>query len=274
MNKAPFVLAAISLLAATSRADEGSMARYRDPSGRISLTVHHEIEIRAAQPIEASRDLSLDLTLAADRETAAVTVTVDGAQAVSLAHGMRQRLGTRHLHGQSFPLSIADNGRRLASTAPDEAPAVDLGPMVPGGYPIAEVLVDALPVLPESDVAVGATWTTERSVRCLEGWAWGIGRLTSRHRVIAVERRDGHAVVSVTTDAEAHLGPVDDGRSYTGDLERTLHWTFDATEGRLLSLSMDQQTEGVSALGQTDTPIRQRTRLELATRSPVEAAAR
>ena len=42
-----------------------------------------------------------------------------------------------------------------------------------------------------------------------------------------------------------------------------LQWTFDATDGRLLSLSMEQETEGRSIVPQGEIHIRQLTRVEL-----------
>ena len=94
------------------------------------------------------------------------------------------------------------------------------------------------------------------------------GRMTSRHRVTAVDRRDGHTVVTVATEAEATLGAVKAEPAFSGDLKRTLSWTFDADDGRLLSLSMEQETSGSCPLPQGETDIRQQTRVELVPRDP------
>jgi len=244
----------------TAQPDEGSQVSYRDPSGRMSLTVSHAIDVH--RPI-ASRSFSFDLVLAMDPTTAGVTVTIDQAKATYTAHDMKQRLGTRHLTGQSFSLSIADDGRRLQQTESSDALVIDLGPPVAEGFSIAGLLADTLPVLPGSTVAAGTTWSTSRQIRSLGGWAWGTGQLTSLHRVTSVYRENDHTIVTVATEAEASLDPVEKDRGFSGDLKRTLRWTFDATEGRLLSMSMEQKTDGVCPLPQGETSIHQLTRVEL-----------
>jgi hypothetical protein len=263
MRHVTLVLATTLLAAGTSQTEETHRVRYDDPSGRVSLTVSQDIEVVREPPVVASRDFSFDLTLAADDASAAVTVTVDRAKGSYVAHEMKQRLGTRHLAGRSFSLSIAATGRWLEATEPSESAEIDLGPVVVPGFSIVEALSDALPVLPETAVAVGTTWMTERPLRSLEGWTWATGFLTSRHRVTAVDRQKAHTVVTVATEAKATLVPVDDERPGSADLERTLSWTFDATDGRLLSLSSDQTTEGRADLGRGEIPVYQRTRVEL-----------
>lgn len=263
-----FLLTTTLLAASPSQADEELRVRYREVSTQMSVAVRQDIGV-SENPSFASRDFSFGLALTADRPEA-VTVTIDQAKATYVAHGMSQRLGTRHLTGQSFQLSIADDGRQLESARPSDAPSIDLGPIPSSGFSVAALLADTLPVLPEQTVAVGATWTTERPIRSLEGWAWASGQLVSRHRVTAVDTQDSHTVVTVATEAEASLGPVEGERTYSGDLKRTLRWKFDATEGRLLSMSMEQEAEGLSDLPQGEFSIHQLTQLELA---PVSGAA-
>ena len=266
MRNLEIVLITTLLAAGTAQAGEAPRARYQDPSGRMSLTVSHDMYVAGmAHPI-ADRRFSFDLTQAVDG--AAVTVTIDQAKGSYSAHGQKQRLGTRHLTGRSFSLSIGNGGRQLEHNETAEAPVIDVGPPVEDGFSIAGLLADTLPILPEGALAVGTTWTTERPVRSLEGWAWGNGRMTSRHRVTAVDRRDGHAVVTVATEAEATLGAVKAERAFSGELKRTLSWTFDADDGRLLSLSMEQESSGSCPLPQGETDIRQQTRVELVPRDP------
>ena len=263
MKHLTIVLATTLLAASAPQTDPGLSVRYADATGRMSLTMSHDISVRTAQSI-ATRDFAFDLTLAADRAAEALTVTIDGAKASYVAHDMKQRLGTRHLPGRSFPLSIADDGRQLKQTEPSDAAVINLGAPIKIGLSIAGLLTDTLPVLPDEAVAVGATWTTERQVRSLEGWAWGTGRLTSHHRVTAVDRRDEHTIVSVTSEARASLSPVEGGRGYTGELKRTSSWAFDTTDGRLLSISIEQESEGTCPLPQFgETWIRQLTHVEL-----------
>jgi hypothetical protein len=237
--------------------------RYRQPSERMSLTVTQEILVQGDRPL-AGRDLSFDLSMAAVPGVAAFQITVDRATASYTAHEMKQRLGTRHLAGRDLSLAIVDDGRRLQPAEVNDPPVVPLDSMVESGFPVGAALADTLPVLPEAAVSVGATWTTERPVRSLEGWAWATGRLSSRHRITAIDREPNSTVITVETEATASLGPVEGGRAYSGELKRSLRWTFDAVDGRLLSLSMEQETDGVGDLPQGEIPLRQRTRVELA----------
>ena len=229
------VLTTTLLVATTSPADDGLRVRYLDPSSRMSVTVSHDIDVREMKGI-ANRTFSFDLTLAADRAASVVTVTIDKAKGTYTAHDMKERLGTRHLTGVSFPLSIGDGGRRLEPTRPSDAPVISLAPIVSNGFSIAGLLADTLPVLPEEALTVGATWTIEQPIRSLQGWGWGTGRLTGRHRVTAVDRKNTHTIISVTGEASTKLSPLEGDRGFTGDLKQTMHWTFDATDGRLLSM--------------------------------------
>ena len=263
MRNLKIVLVTTLLAAATAQAGEAPRVRYQDPSGRTSVTVTHDMYVAGMKEPIANRRFSFDLTQSVDGATEAVTVTIDQAKGSYSAHGHKQRLGTRHLTGRSFLLAIGNDGRQLDQAKASEAPIIDVGPPVEDGFSVAALLAETLPILPEGALSVGTTWTTERPVRSLEGWAWGNGRMTSRHRVTAVDRRDGHAVVTVATEAKASLGPLKSERAFSGDLKRTLHWTFDANDGRLLSLSMEQESSGTCPLPQGETAIRQQTTVEL-----------
>jgi hypothetical protein len=253
---------AASLVTIAPQAADGPRLRYRDPLARVSLTVSHDIEVVRNPPIHARREFSFELSATASAD--AVTITVDDAKGTNEAHETKQRLGTRHLKGRTVTLSIDHDRRRLVGTDEAEKLAVNLGPVIAEGFPVADVLTDLLPQLPDRDVSVGDTWTTEREVHSLEGWAWTTGTLASRHEVKSVERQGERTVVSVVTEANADFGPVEGGKPCAGKLKRSLEWTFDATNGRLLALSMDQQTEGDTTVPQGTITIRQHSRAEIA----------
>ncbi len=258
-------LTASLLATSTPQTDDGLRVRYSNPTARMSLTVKHDITVVRDEPIHADRNFSYDLSLTGD--ASAMTVTIDQAKGDFTAHEMTQRLPTRTLTGKSFSLPVGNDGRELR---PAEAPldvAISLGPVVDPGFSVATLIAETLPVLPARKIHVGATWSTERPIRSLEGWAWTAGTLTSNHRITKVDHEKGHAVITAETEATARLGAVDEAKQVSGDLERTLRWTFDATDGRLLSLSMTQQTEGNSVVPQGEIVIRQITTVELAPRS-------
>jgi hypothetical protein len=263
MKQIILTLVATLLAITTPQADDGVRLRYVDPAARLSMTIAHDIEVVREPPIHANRRFAVDLTLAAAPAGGAVTVTIDEAKGSTEAHAQRQRLGTRHLTGKSFALSFDEDGRKPVPGEAAEENTIGLGSIVPQGFPLPDALADALPILPDTPVAVGTRWTTERSIRSLEGWAWSTGKLTSRHEVTSIDERDAHAIVTVQTEAAADLGPIEGGEPCAAELTRTLNWTFDATDGRLLTLSVDQETEGRSTVPQGEITIRQHTLIEL-----------
>ena len=125
----------------------------------------------------------------------------------------------------------------LMRLLPGDSPVLFVGPPVARGLSIAETLAETLPVLPTKPVAEGTTWTTQQPVHSLEGWSWGTGVLSGSHRVTSVRHRGGRRLVTVESTAGAELQPIEE-TGFTGTLERTFNWTFDATSGRLVSLSM------------------------------------
>ena len=108
---------------------------------------------------------------------------------------------------------------------------------------------------------------TTRPTRTLEGWAWASGTLNSQHRVTAIDENNGHTIVSVQSTATGQLGKDGKGLQYSGDgaLSRTSKWRFDATDGRLLSLDMEQKTSGTNTLPQGEVEVEQRTEIEFNT---------
>jgi hypothetical protein len=226
----------------------------------MTLTMTQDIAVK--EPV-ASRAMSFDVTLATDAATADTNLVVETAMATFTAHGMEQRLSTRHLAGSSIPLVISQDGRMLTEIEPANAPIIDLGPPVTGGFSVAGLLMGVLPQLPDQPVEVGTSWRTERGIRSIEGWAWSTGQLESNHRVTAIETRGGRIIVTVETEAEGVLQSAEGDRPYSGRLERSVFWTFDVTGGRVLSISMEQETDGMITLPQGEMPLHQRTKVEL-----------
>jgi len=259
----------ITLLFSTHAAigAEGAIeARYGNQSGPLNVTVTQDIWVQDRDAPIANRKFTFDLNFETDSETGRVTVTLDAAKASYTAHDMTERIGTRHLTGQSFVLSSEDGGRSLQVQS-EQAPVVGLGPMVPVGFSIADFLADVLPILSEESLGKESTWTTERVIRSLEGWGYGAGRLQSRHRVTSMETRNDHVVLGIETDAEADLAPVTGERRYEGAIQRSLRWKFDATEGRLLLLSLEQEGHGTAELPQGEMAIRQKLLVQIAPRT-------
>ena len=202
MRYLTIVLSTTLLTVGLARAEEPVHLRYVEDSGPMTLTMLQSMEVR--EPV-ASREMSFDLTLTTDSSNATASLVIDRAKATFTAHGMEQRLSTRHLSGSRIDLEILDGGRRLSELDPDEAPIIDVGPPVDGGFSVASLLIDLLPQLPDGPVTEGSSWSTQREIRLLEGWAWSSGELECHHQVTSVEERDGRKIITVETEGSASL---------------------------------------------------------------------
>jgi len=237
--------------------------RYGNSSGKATLSVNQDIRVDE-HDMKASRSFLMDLELS--EAQGALSVKINKAKGSYTAHDMTQRLPASKLAGQSITFSKTDNGRALQRTDPDHDLEIPVGQVIGADYPIGLALVDILPVLPQGPVSVGTTWTTTRDTRSLEGWAWAAGSLSSEHAVTAIDQRGDHFIVSVTSTSKAQVGKVGSGLEYSGDgkLSRISNWRFDASEQRLLSVSMQQETSGINTLPQGAMGVRQLTKVEFA----------
>jgi hypothetical protein len=238
--------------------------RYGNPSGKATLSVNHDISA-GGRDSTASRSFVMDLELSETQDI--VSVKVNKAKGKYTAHGMTQRLPASKLAGQSITFSKLDDGQVLQRTDPGNDLEIPVGEIIGANYPIGLALVDVLPVLPEGPVSVGTTWTSISNTRSLEGWAWAVGSLSSEYTVTALEENNGHTIVNVTSTSKAQLKKDGSGLQYSGDgaLNRTSNWRFDANDGRLLSVSMEQETSGINTFPQGEVEVRQLTKVEFIT---------
>lgn len=257
MRQITFVALIAVLAAVRASSDEGVRIRYSDPTSRVELKVEQDISVEGHRSI-AARTLFFDLDLI-QAESSGIAVTIERAGGTYSAHGMDSRLSGRHLAGKSFTLPLGADGDRVLSA---DSPVLFVGPPVARGVSIAETFAETLPVLPREPVTEGSTWTTRQLVHSLEGWSWGTGVLSGRHRVTSVRHRGGRRLVTVESTAEAELQPIEEP-GFTGTIERTVNWTFDATSGRLVSLSMTQESSGISPIQQGDVRVSQVTTVKL-----------
>ena len=257
MRQITFLALIAVFAAAPAPSDEGVRIRYADPTSRLELRVEQDISVEGHRSI-AGRSLFFDLDLI-QAEASGIGVTIERAGGTYSAHGMDSRLSGRHLAGKSFTLPLGADGDRVLA---GDSPVLFVGPPVARGVSIAETFAETLPVLPAKPITEGSTWTTQQPVHSLEGWSWGTGVLSGSHRVTSVRHRGGRRLVTVESTAEAELQPIEEP-GFTGTIERTFNWTFDATSGRILSLSMTQESTGISPIQQGDVEVNQVTTVEL-----------
>ncbi len=264
----------LALLAASPVAANESTLRY-DLSGEMQLTMEQEIYAGGRTEAIAGRSFSMTFGINSAEGIDDLSVELNAIRGSYTAHGMNQRLPASHLVGNEFKL--VGDGRSYRTTEPDaeKPPAeVGLGQITDGGLRPSELLAELLPMLPETPATVGTTWDTERTIRSLEGWAWAGGALNRHHEVSQIDYSNGRTVVSVQTHGTAIISAAKGNSGFVGEgsLEQTVDWTFDASNGQLLSLSIEQEASGgASQLPQGAVPVRQITRYELlAAQSQVE----
>jgi hypothetical protein len=253
------LLTSISPVSGNSAADQLQL-RYVSQSGNARLSVTHDIKA-GQRDMPADREFNIDLEFS--DAPGYTSVKINKAKASYTAHAMTQRLPVSKLLGQRFSLSKTNGDRSFQRTDPDMDLEIPVGQIIGADYPVGLALVDILPVLPEGPVTTGSTWVTLQDTRSLEGWAWATGKLKTEHAVTAIDRDNGHTVVSVTSKAHAQLGKVEGILEYSadGELKRTSNWQFDVSDGRLLSLSMFQSTTGINMLPQGEVEVRQHTKV-------------
>jgi hypothetical protein len=237
--------------------------RYAEPGGNATLSVIQDISTGEHDSF-AGRVFSFELEL--NNKPGEIAVKVNKAKASYTAHEMTQRLPTTTVVGQSFTLTTDDDGRTVKQPEQAQDLEIGVGQIIGGDYPVGLAVADILPILPDGPVSIGSAWITTQDTRSLEGWAWASGELNSQHSVTAIDVVDGHSIVSVVSTAQTQLGKSGEGLVYSGEgeLKRTSNWRFDATAGRLLSLSMEQNTSGINAMPQGEIDVRQSTKVEYA----------
>jgi hypothetical protein len=249
---------------------ENVLLRYQaEVASNLSMSLKQDIRAGEKENPVASREFSMGYTMKAQAEPGKMDIELNAPKASYTAHDMKQRLGTKHLTGKGFALAINEAGRGLsrAHAGEEQNMSIGLGPYTDPGYASDGALVDILPMLPAEPVSAGSSWETQRDTRTLVGWSWAQGQMQSHHEVTAIEQKENHTIVSVASNSTMKLSALEGSEQYSGDgnLMRSYQWRFDATNGHLLSLSLEQESNGFSALPQGNVQIRQFSTIELST---------
>lgn len=248
------------LLAVTCVAADQSTMRYQ-LTGELQLTMEQDIYPGGLSEPLAGRKFEMTIALGDAASEGSLHAELIAIKGNYNAHGMNQRLAVGHLAGQQVTLT---NGG-LSISLDEPGAGLGLGPMTDGDlYPLA-ILVDVLPALSEEPVALGMSWESEQAVRSLEGWAWAGGDMRYQHEVMGISDQDGHEVVHVRSHGQTTVTAAEGTQGFLGDgtLERRLEWSFSADTGQMLSLSMEQEGQGMNELPQGEVEVRQVTRVEL-----------
>ena len=250
----------LALLAALPAAADEFTLRY-DQSGLMQLNLEHNIYVPNRGTPMATRNFSMTFDFGKTKNHDERIVTLSAIQVSYAAQGLNQLLPTSHLTGSKYKL--LGDGRLYRSA--DRGREVPLGPATDGGVSPSELLAGMLPTLPRGPVSVGMKWNTDRNIVSLVGWAWASGNMQHHHEIIDIQPAVGRTVVTIKThgetaisSAEGHVGFLKEGR-----LSQRIEWRFDAESGRLLSLSAEQEAEGINLLTQGEIPVRQVTQFEL-----------
>ena len=250
----------LALLAALPVAANEATLRY-DLSGEMQLSMNQEIFAGGRSEAIATRNLSMTVDMGDGPEAHSQAVKLATITASYTAHGMKQRLPTSQLTGDEFTL-LGDGRSFTSQEGGDEVP---LGTITDGGIRPPELLAGLLPELPEEAVSVGTTWTTDRSILSLTGWAWAGGEMQNHHEITDIQQSSGHTIINVRTHGKTTIAAADGHNGFLGEgtLDQSVDWAFDADSGQLLSLSIEQESSGTNQLPQGEIPVRQIARFEL-----------
>jgi len=250
------------LLAELAFAAAQPTLRY-DLSGEMQLSMEQKIYVGGQSEAIGGRDFSITFDMLDAEDNGELRVKLASISASYTGHGMKQRLPATHLLGEEFKL--LGDGRSFDSQ--DGGGEVPLGTITDGGLRPSELLAGLLPALPDGAVSVGTTWTTDRNIISLEGWAWAGGDMQHHHEVTAIESSDGRTIVTVRSFGETEIEAADGHKGFIGSgaLSQSIDWTFDADSGQLLTLVIEREGSGTNELPQGEIPFRQIARYELLT---------
>lgn len=265
---------AASLNPSISAAEESVLLRYQPAATQFSLSLESDIRAGEMEQPVAGRKFVMKYESPTQAESGPFRFKLAEAKASYTAHGMNQRLGTKHLLGREFGLEIADEGRALHLSGHQHGAHkdtahknmdIDMGPVTDHGFALDEVLAEWLPALPQDPVSQGSKWNTQHDSRTLVGWAWAQGILECDHELVNLKQEAGHQVASVHSNCLSVLSALEGSDQYSGDgtLTRNTQWQFDVTDGRLILLSGEQESNGFSDLPQGNVQIRQLSTISL-----------
>ncbi len=194
------------------------------------------------------------------------TVRLDSLAAVmSTPHG-RQVFDTRHLVGIEFELAISERGG--IPQYPEDAPVLDMGPMMEREVSLSRLMNFGFPELPSDPVQVGDTWTTHSSRPQVEAVVHLMAEVTTEYRFAGWETVDGVDCARIegriAGEMEGLVGSEDDPAfTYAGTLQGNATWLLDPISGTLMSMTGDETSDGVLTQGEKETPIQQITRIQI-----------
>ena len=213
-----------------------------------------------------SRDFSFGFSTSERQDSEQIVMTINNARASFSAHGQKMRQQTSHMISQSVALTVSSDGLKILPPAEKKDQAVNIQ-LVETGFPVGRAFSELLPILPNKAINIGSQWSSEKKIHSLEGWSWLEGNVSNQHTVTSIEEKQGSTLISVETLSKGNLVATPQSRKYQGDeaLTQKSTWVFDATRGRLVSLSIEQKTKGRSEVPQGMVIVAQTTQFDLST---------
>ena len=253
-----FMLAILPALGA-SAADE-PVLRYIE-SSTLNLEMEQEIFVGDKPDAIAGRSLTLSFEMSAPSDAGDVDVRVTSAKGSYEAHGMAQRLPASHLKGEQFVL-LSDG---VSMSSDGSGGKLSVGTIDGDGLQLSALLVSLMPDLPADTITEGVDWSSSLEFRSLQGWAWAQGVIEYSHKVVNVSESDDAVIVEVRSKGESTLTTADGNDVYVGEgyVSQTMEWRFDASSGRLIDVSLNQQATGTNVMPRGEVPFRQTTRITM-----------
>ena len=259
------ILMTLLLMSVTQAANDIKL-RYSTQNQPSKFSVKQSMVIGEKGENHFSRDFSFDVSTAEQQKPESILLTINKARASFSAHGQKMRQQTSHMISQSVALTVSSDGLRILPPSEKKDQAVNVQ-LVEAGFPVGRAFSELLPILPNKAINIGSRWTSEKKVHSLEGWSWLEGTIANQHTVTSIEQKHGSTLISVETLSKGNLVATAQSRKYQGEeaLTQKSNWVFDATHGRLISLSVEQKTKGRSEVPQGMVIVAQTTQFNLST---------
>jgi hypothetical protein len=188
-------------------------------------------------------------------------INVDGLTAELITTDGSEAFDTGHIVGKHLDATLDRRGG--APGYAGSLPALDTGAITGGDVDVAFLFDYAFPRLPDEPVAVGNTWRVKSTRSQIEGTVPVTTEVSTTHQLAGFETVDGIDCLKIDTRSSAVLeGAMEDTVppwTYKGTLRGRASWYFAVEEGYLVTLTLEEVTQGATTMGGAPSPTQQNT---------------
>ena len=189
------------------------------------------------------------------------TIAVDGLTAGLSTIDGSETFDSNPIIGKHLDTTLDRKGGAPGYTG--SLPTLTTGAITGGDVDVAFLFDYAFPRLPEGPVTVGNMWRVKSTRTQIEGTIPVTTEVSTTHQLAGFETVDGIDCLKIDTRLAATLeGFIEDTAPpwmYKGTLRGAGTWYFAIEEGYLVSLTLEEVTQGSMTIDGTPSPIQQNT---------------